>query len=281
MFDSPEDETKKYFEATYYMKILDKLKIKNSNFKPNTQHDSQELLKTLKIDDFMEILHNHVIKLSHQFKEPHNFLYYNINYEEFKNIEIVLTITKTKYDSMQEIINEFFLGEENMTKRRMENALYTKVIDNDIYFVNKQSEYIIIQIKLFEFKNNIAEKKQFNIVNLSENICIKEIPETVLTNYKKITDKTNIRSMTNDINVKDCKNVNFELISIIYHGGTVSGGHYVNYSKQISKDNKKSVWVYYDDATVSNNIAVENFDKNDFKGKTPYLFLYKRIEDTP
>ena len=172
------------------MKILNKLKIKNSDFTPIKQHDSQELLKTLKIDDFMKILHNHAIKLSNQFRKPHTFLYYNINYAAFKNIEIVLTITKDKYDSMQDIINEFFLGEESMTKRKLPDGKYAQFIDNDIYFVNKNTEYIIIQIKLFEFKNNIAEKKQFNILKLTENICIKEIAETIFTDYKNNNNKT-------------------------------------------------------------------------------------------
>jgi len=280
MFDSPKDETNSYFEAIYYKKILDKLNIENGNFTPSDQHDSQELLKLFKIDDFMEILQNNNIKTTYEFSKPNNFLYYTINVETFKNIDIILPISKSKYIDIQEIINENILGEEYNIKRQLPNNKYAKLVSNLVDFVNKNTEYIIIQLTLFSFINNKSEKKDVKITNLSNNICIKEIPDIVLDKYNNIKDNQNIDITINDININTCKNINFELISIVYHSGVTGGGHYINYSKQLNNDATKPVWICYDDKSKLEDIEVTNFDKHNFGSFTPYLFLYKRIEDT-
>jgi hypothetical protein len=271
--------TNKFFDATYYEKILDKLHIDDKSFTPTDQHDSQELFKLLALD-FIEILQNNIIKTTYEFSKPNNFLYYTINVETFKNIDIILPISKSKYIDIQEIINENILGEEYNIKRQLPNNKYAKLVSNLVYFVNKNTEYIIIQLTLFSFINNKSEKKDVKITNLSNNICIKEIPEIVLDKYNNIKDNQNIDITINDININTCKNINFELISIVYHSGVTGGGHYINYSKQLNNDATKPVWICYDDKSKSEDIEVTNFDKHNFGSFTPYLFLYKRIEDT-
>ena len=185
--------------------------------------------------------------------------------EYIKNSHISLHIEEKTYVNIQEIININYLGEIINEKRKiLEPNTFAPVISQDFYFIINNNEYIIIQIILFKY-GNLANKKNFKIDKIEDNICIKQITDQ---NINQIETNKNI-----EIDINSFENINYELISVIFHHGSPSGGHYVNYSKQIDKDSKVK-WIYYSDSTVNNNVNINNIQIGDH---TPYLFLYKRI----
>ena len=163
------------------------------------------------------------------------------------------------------------------------------------YFVKPNNKYLILQLILF---TNDNKKIVFNIKKLDDKLCIRELSENDLidTNPK--------------IQFVNGKSVNYELISISCQLGDANSGHYANFSKQIIKNistvNPK--WIYYND-TYSDLSAIDdmkifikkqnllkyiinesvgvNYIENENhinllnqEYYSPYLLLYKRIEDT-
>jgi len=286
MFLSQKNKLNTYFLPDYLKKIIDKLNT-NTGQDFNNQQDSQEFLKKLELD-FIKKLNNTKITFTYSFDKK-EFMYYSINYKEFFNLDIVLNIIQDEYDNMQEIINNNLKGEEYNDKRNLDinSKNYAKVVSQDVYFVTSESEYILIQVKIF--KGNLKDKYQLKIKNLNKNICFKELPKLFLNpineeiNSLSETEKKNFQKQvkTDDIKYNEYISINYELISIVVHTSvsSINGGHYFNYSKQINNDGK-IVWVCYNDSDSSK--IIENLDdintETQIVNNTPYLFLYKRIE---
>jgi len=279
------DKSNTYFLPDYLKEIIYKLNA-NTEEDFNNQEDSHEFLKKLELD-FIKKLNNTKITFTYSFDKK-EFMYYFINYKEFFNLDIVLNIIQDKYDNMQEIINNNLKGEVYNEKRNLGNDNYAKVVSQDVYFVTHESEYILIQLKIF--KGDLTNKYLLNIKKLNENICFKELPKLFLDpineeiNSLSETEKKNFQKQvkTDNINYDNYTSINYELISIVVHttsNTSIKGGHYFNYSKQINNDGK-TVWVFYNDRDSSK--IIENLDdintETEIVNNTPYLFLYKRIE---
>jgi ubiquitin C-terminal hydrolase len=241
------------------------------------QKDSHELFKKLNLYSVLDEFKNIFVRFSYDNNKK--FIKYDIDSTDDKNFEVILQIQhNSNYDSMQEILYNYHKGyliTMKFTNNETNIITYRKGINQECIYVDTHNNYIFIQLSQFIYDNPLeftGKKKQFHIKNLESNICIKNIPDKVL---KKMKPKTLIEIIDDDFK-ENTTYSEYELISIVQHQGSGTGaGHYVNYSKQIN-ENKKVVWVCYNDRFLIKNI--DNITNEIFKyNNTPYLFLYKRL----
>jgi len=273
-----------YYDSSYVAKI-----IKSCNFNYGSQEDIIILITFLNIFGDINSISN--IFGNSNFSNDKNFLFWSFEKEQGFNIFLKIENNKI-YHNMQEIIN-------NIRGEEMDEYVY---IDNDqkfkssnifkysYNFIKKENDYILISLKLFKYINpELTNKLYCKITNISHNICIKQLPDDII---KKIKDssKANVK-ISDNLEFNDYEIINFELISITCHSGTSSGGHYINYSKQLDTNDDGSLktnpdgtgtnqvkWLKYDDTVVTGDKVDIDINKIDQDYMTPYLFLYKRIK---
>ena len=166
---------------------------------------------------------------------------------------LVLDLHSKSYNNIQDILSQQINAIENINSQFLKTTNY-KITDT--------TQYILIQLVIFEFNGDEFIKKNLHITNLNDVLCIDGIL--------------------------------FELISMIVHIGNFAGGHYINYSKQYDPSTKTCNWYKYDDnihpdsdydtrhikPTPSPEAPVflgPLLDLPSKKDLIPYVLLYKKI----
>lgn len=139
----------------------------------------------------------------------------------------------------------------NNTINRGEKTIINNSDIQTITLPDKDNEKYVI-------KNKIIKKLELG-----------NAPKNILINLKRFSNTLEKIDKKIEINLEiEINNKNYNLTSFICHSGTLSGGHYTNYSK---KNNNK--WYEYDDSTCK---SVNINDIITKKRKNVYTLLYER-----
>lgn len=177
-----------------------------------------------------ELLYMTFIEKTYTFFMDDNTLY-NINSQQ--SYLLGLHLQHVLYENIQAIL----LQQINTTEYM--DPGFLKTIN---YEITDTTQYILIQLLIFEFINPVYVKKKLQITNLNDVLCIDGIL--------------------------------FELISMNVHIGIFGGGHYINYSKQSEHFDYK--WYKYDDIVPSDPTTLGPLLTLP-KDHIPYILLYKKI----
>jgi ubiquitin C-terminal hydrolase len=205
----------------------------NNNYFGISQEDAHEYL-TFIIDDIDELSKD--INVKNLFKIS---LISKVNCEECNNFseviisEKMLSLSIDNCQSLDDCFKKLYKKEslDNDNKWFCDKC-NKKVCSNKYIYIDKISKYLIICLNRFIFDKN-------NIIKNNNNILF----------------STNIFT-------------NYELIGIIYHMGTINGGHYIC---SITRDGKQ--WFLIDDT----NIIETTYEKLEQINNNAYILLYHKI----
>ena len=205
----------------------------NNNYFGITQEDAHEYL-TFIIDDIDELGKD--IDIKNLFEIT---LISKVNCDECNNSskvtisEKILSLSidncNTLDDCFQKLYNKEVLDNDN---KWFCDKCNKKVISNKQIYIDHISNYFIICLNRFIFNNNNITKNNNNII----------FPNIIFTNY--------------------------ELRGIIYHMGSINGGHYIC---SITRDGNN--WFLIDDT----NIIDTTYEKLEKLNNNAYILLYHKI----
>ena len=223
---------------------LFKYKNPNSNFNIREQNDSHEFLNIL-IDNLEEEFYKlkNIIPLETEIKKSE----YSSILSDLLNIQYDIKLTNTKDNEIEEFKEKNnFLYLHLSSDQNKENIqdLINKVMNNENIKVD-ESEF----------------KKEIKISNTSKYLLC------YLTRFIGMSKNNKPVDISKIININNKK---YEIVSIISHSGSTSGGHYVNYSK------RKGEWYLFNDSSVHK--MSEDTVINNVSSGSAYIMLYKLIE---
>jgi len=219
---------------------------KDSKFMDNNQHDSHEFLINL-----MEILDD-------EFKKE-----YNENPISILSIPLNEFMSRIYDTSVSSIIYCEETDEKSKTKVG-EKILSLPIPKKENVSLNDCLEYYT-QIEKLSGDAQWKSEKENRLVDAYKRLYLKSLPKYLLIQLKRFSFFS--FSNKNDINVAvpinlDIRNNSYQLRGIIYHMGSVNGGHYVS----IIHHNDE--WYLCDDSNIS---KVPNINNYLSKG---YTYLY-------
>jgi hypothetical protein len=198
---------------------------------------------------------------------------------------IQLTFNKNAiYNSIQELFikNQKAEYDNLYNMYTIDYKIYHRTINNQLFFVDKKNKYLKLSIKLFNRLGNTTFKTIMKRIDkIGDDICIRQIKTEIIEDIIKMSDEEKNeykkKSYEESFEGEEIKLISYELISIVCHrGSNFSSGHYVNYSKQIDDDGEVK-WFLYDDSSVNHIDDINSIEQS--TNNSPYLFLYKRIEE--
>ena len=155
----------------------------------------------------------------------------------------------------------------------------TNTKDNEIEEFKEKNNFLYLHLSSDQNKENIQDlidkvmnnenikvdesefKKEIKICNTSKYLLC------YLTRFIGMSKNNKPVDISKTININNKK---YEIVSIISHSGSTSGGHYVNYSK------RKGEWYLFNDSSV--NKMSEDTVLNNVSSGSAYIMLYKLIE---
>lgn len=216
----------------------------NSNFNIREQNDSHEFLNIL-IDNLDEEFYKlkNIIPLETEIKKSE----YSSILSELLNIHYDIKVSNSKdkeFDEIKEKNNFLYLHlSEDQNKENIQE-LINKIINNES-----------IKADDSEFKKELKISKTSNYV-----MCY-------LTRFSGMSKNNKPIEITNIIEINDKI---YEVVSIISHSGSISGGHYINYSKRLGE------WYLFNDSSVNRMSEIDVL--NNVSNGSAYIILYKLIE---
>lgn len=223
---------------------LFKYKNPNSNFNIREQNDSHEFLNIL-IDNLEE------------------------EFYKLKNIiPLDSSIKKTEYSS---ILSDLLHIEYNIK--------FKNISDNTIEDITEKNNFLYLHLSSDQNKESIQEliNKFLNneLIDDNTNEIEKEIKISNTSKYLLcyLTRFIGMSKNNKPVDISKTISINnkkYEIVSIISHSGSTSGGHYVNYSK------RKGNWYLFNDSSV--NKMSEDTVLNNVSSGSAYIMLYKLVE---
>lgn len=216
----------------------------NSNFNIREQNDSHEFLNIL-IDNLDEEFYKlkNIIPLETEIKKSE----YSSILSDLLNIHYDIKVTNSKdneIDEIKEKNNFLYLHlSENQNKENIQE-LINKIINNESIKAD-DSEF----------------KKELKISKMSKYVMCYLTRFSGMSKNNKPIEITNIIEINNKI---------YEVVSIISHSGSISGGHYINYSKRLGE------WYLFNDSSVNRMSEIDVL--NNVSNGSAYIILYKLIE---
>ena len=216
----------------------------NSNFNIREQNDSHEFLNIL-IDNLDEEFYKlkNIIPLETEIKKSN----YSSILSDLLNIHYDIKVSNSKdkeFDEIKEKNNFLYLHlSEDQNKENIQE-LINKIINNES-----------IKADDSEFKKELKISKTSNYV-----MCY-------LTRFSGMSKNNKPIEITNIIEINDKI---YEVVSIISHSGSISGGHYINYSKRLGE------WYLFNDSSVNKMSEIDVL--NNVSNGSAYIILYKLIE---
>lgn len=216
----------------------------NSNFNIREQNDSHEFLNML-LDNLEE------------------------EFYKLKNIiPLESSIKKTEYSSiLSDLLNIEY------------NIKFKNTNDNSIEDITEKNNFLYLHLSSDENKENIQSliNKFLNneLIDNENNEIEKEIKINKSSKYLLcyLTRFIGMRKNNKPVDISkiiDIDNKKYEIISIISHSGSTSGGHYINYSK------RKGEWYLFNDSSVHK--MSEDTVLNNVSSGSAYIMLYKLVE---
>jgi ubiquitin C-terminal hydrolase len=209
---------------------------KDSKFLDNNQHDSHEFLINL-----MELLED-------EFKKE-----YEVNNIEILNIPLN-NLMSTIFDTT---VSSIIYSEETKEKSKTkigERILSVPIPQTENVTLNDCLDYYT-QIEKLTGDSKWRSEKNKQLVDAYKRLQLKSLPKYLLIQLKRFSffSYSNKNNTSIDIPINlDLQNTTYNLRGIIYHMGSVHGGHYVS----IINHNDK--WYLCDDASVS-EVNVNNY----------------------
>lgn len=216
----------------------------NSNFNIREQNDSHEFLNIL-IDNLDEEFYKlkNIIPLETEIKKSN----YSSILSDLLNIHYDIKVSNSKdkeFDKIKEKNNFLYLHlSEDQNKENIQE-LINKIINNES-----------IKADDSEFKKELKISKTSKYV-----MCY-------LTRFSGMSKNNKPIEITNIIEINDKI---YEVVSIISHSGSISGGHYINYSKRLGE------WYLFNDSSVNKMSEIDVL--NNVSNGSAYIILYKLIE---
>lgn len=216
----------------------------NSNFNIREQNDSHEFLNML-LDNLEE------------------------EFYKLKNIiPLESSIKKTEYSSiLSDLLNIEY------------NIKFKNTNDNSIEYITEKNNFLYLHLSSDENKENIQSliNKFLNneLIDNENNEIEKEIKINKSSKYLLcyLTRFIGMRKNNKPVDISkiiDIDNKKYEIISIISHSGSTSGGHYINYSK------RKGEWYLFNDSSVHK--MSEDTVLNNVSSGSAYIMLYRLVE---
>lgn len=209
---------------------------KDSKFLDYNQHDSHEFLINL-----MELLED-------EFKKE-----YEVNNIEILNIPLN-NLMSTIFDTT---VSSIIYSEETKEKSKTkigERILSVPIPQTENVTLNDCLDYYT-QIEKLTGDSKWRSEKNKKLVDAYKRLQLKSLPKYLLIQLKRFSffSYSNKNNTSIDIPINlDLQNTTYNLRGIIYHMGSVHGGHYVS----IINHNDK--WYLCDDASVS-EVNVNNY----------------------
>lgn len=209
---------------------------KDNKFLDNNQHDSHEFLINL-----MELLED-------EFKKE-----YEVNNIEILNIPLN-NLMSTIFDTT---VSSIIYSEETKEKSKTkigERILSVPIPQTENVTLNDCLDYYT-QIEKLTGDSKWRSEKSKQLVDAYKRLQLKSLPKYLLIQLKRFSffSYSNKNNTSIDIPINlDLQNTTYNLRGIIYHMGSVHGGHYVS----IINHNDK--WYLCDDASVS-EVNVNNY----------------------
>ena len=216
----------------------------NSNFNIREQNDSHEFLNIL-IDNLDEEFYKlkNIIPLETEIKKSN----YSSILSDLLNIHYDIKVSNSKdkeFDEIKEKNNFLYLHlSEDQNKENIQE-LINKIINNESIKAD-DSEF----------------KKELKISKTSKYVMCYLIRFSGMSKNNKPIEITNVIEINDKI---------YEVVSIISHSGSISGGHYINYSKRLGE------WYLFNDSSVNKMSEIDVL--NNVSNGSAYIILYKLIE---
>lgn len=229
----------KLLEKVYEYSTITVINKKNNNLNSNNFIDKDKDKKLNGMYKNFGIIEHSDIKCANN-KNNNNYPYTSTQHNLVNMIQIEST-----YENITTFLNNVRNEYEDLSNDNPINKCKEKGTNTykRIYYIphDEMSNYLIFQIKVFDFNNNASKKD-------SSDIKIK--PE----------DELNIKSLKN-------QNIEYEKLGTIYHiGPTISSGHYITDIE--TRVNGESKTVTFDDNLI--------YEPKNNRDKTPYLVIYKK-----
>lgn len=180
-----------------------------------------------------------------------------ITYEPF--ISLSLSIDNTSNETSLESCFDNFLKKEYMSDNNKYNcdncSTYTNACKK--MYILKKPNILVIHLKRFDHNSDkIIKNKQIITFPIYD-----------------LTVKNNLIEEYDDIDINDENIVEkYNLYAIVCHLGSMEGGHYISFCKNIQNNN----WYMYDDSDVK-EIEIEMLNKNCIT-KNVFLLFYQKSE---
>lgn len=209
---------------------------KDSKFLDYNQHDSHEFLINL-----MELLED-------EFKNE-----YKVNNIEILNIPLN-NLMSTIFDTT---VSSIIYSEETKEKSKTkigERILSVPIPQKENVTLNDCLDYYT-QIEKLTGDSKWRSEKNKKLVDAYKRLQLKSLPKYLLIQLKRFSffSYSNKNNTSIDIPINlDLQNTTYNLRGIIYHMGSVHGGHYVSIINHTDK------WYLCDDASIS-EVNVNNY----------------------